>query len=336
MIAKKPTANPEAYELYLKGRFFWNKRGAANLRKSIDYFQQAIENDPNYAPAYAGLAQAWVVLPGHNGGAPKDCYPQAEAAAKKALSLDDDLADARTTLSDFKALYNYDFAGAQTEFERVIQLHPNDAMAHHWFANDVLTPLGQSEYAVAEMKRALALDPLSLIINSNLGYAYHFAGRADEAIAQLRKTLEIDGGFALAHAALGQVFELKGQIPEAMAEYQKAVALSDDPNSLGLLGHIYGIIGRKDEATKILEQLKEKRQHDYFDAVALALVSLGLGDRDQALSWLEQGFQERSNWVTYIRIEPLLKPLHGDPRFEALAEKIFPAREFAKSATTPK
>ncbi len=194
LIAKKPTANPEAYELYLKGRFFWNKRGAANLRKSIDYFQQAIENDPNYAPAYAGLAQAWVVLPGHNGGAPKDCYPQAEAAAKKALSLDDDLADARTTLSDFKALYNYDFAGAQTEFERVIQLHPNDAMAHHWFANDVLTPLGQSEYAVAEMKRALALDPLSLIINSNLGYAYHFAGRADEAIAQLRKTLEIDGG----------------------------------------------------------------------------------------------------------------------------------------------
>ncbi len=133
------------------------------------------------------------------------------------------------------------------------------------------------------------------------------------------------------------MFELKGQIPEAMAEYQKAVALSDDPNSLGLLGHIYGIIGRKDEATKILEQLKEKRQHDYFDAVALALVSLGLGDRDQALMlWLEQGFQERSNWVTYIRIEPLLKPLHGDPRFEALAEKIFPAREFAKSATTPK
>jgi TolB-like protein/Flp pilus assembly protein TadD len=336
LIAKKPTANPEAYELYLKGRFFWNKRGAVNLRKSIDYFQQAIEKDPNYALAYAGLAQAWDVLPGHNGGAPKDCYPQAEAAARKALSLDEDLADARTTLADVKAQYNYDFPGALIEFERVLQRHPNDATAHHWFANNALTALGQSERAVAEMRRALALDPLSLIINTNLGYACLFAGQPDEAIAQLRKTLEMDGGFALARAALGQALELKGQIPEAMAEYQKAVALSNDPNSLGLLGHLYGITGRKDEATKILEQLKETRHHGYFDAVPLALVSLGLGDRDQALDWLEQGFQERSSWLMYMRIEPLLKPLHGDPRFEALAEKIVPASEFGKSATPSK
>lgn len=334
-IAKKPTANPEAYELYLKGRFFWSKRGAVNLRKAIDYFQQAIEKDPNYALAYAGLAQAWLVLPGHSGGAPRDCLPQAEAAAKKALSLDDDLVDARATLADFKALYNYDFAGALAEFERVLQLHPNDATAHHWLANDVLAALGESERQIAEMKRALALDPLSLILNSNLGYAYHFAGRPDEAIAQLRKTLEIDGGFALARAALGQVLEVKGQIPEAMAEYQKAVALGTDPNSLALLGRLSGMTGRKDEAIKILEQLKEKRQHGYFDAVPLAFVSLGLGDRDQALSYLEQGFQERSSWLIYIRIEPLLRPLHGDPRFEALAEKIIPAREF-KGATDKK
>jgi tetratricopeptide (TPR) repeat protein len=179
------------------------------------------------------------------------------------------------------------------------------------------------------------LARLSLIINTNLGYAYLFAGQPDEAIAQLRKTLEMDSGFALARAALGQALELKGQIPEAMAEYQKAVALSNDPNSLGLSGHLYGITGRKDEATKILEQLKETRQHSYIDAFSLALVSLGLGSRDQALNWLEQGFQERSSWLIYMRIEPLLRPLHFDPRFDALAEKIVPAAEF-KSATASK
>ena len=161
-IAARPTENPDAYQLYLQGRFFWNKRTAVDLRKSINYFQQAIEKDPNYALAYAGLAQAWLLLPAYDGGAPKDCMSQAEAAAKKALSLDDDLADARTALAAVKVLYNYDFAGALTEFERAIQLHPNDATAHHWFADDVLAALGQSERDIAEMKRALALDPLSL------------------------------------------------------------------------------------------------------------------------------------------------------------------------------
>ena len=191
-----------------------------------------------------------------------------------------------------------------------------------------LAALGQSERAIAEMKRALALDPLSLIINANLGVAYIHAGQLDEAIAQLRKTVEMDGSFYIGRGILGLALELKGQIPEAMAEYEKAIALSDDPLPQAVLGHLYGTIGQRAEATKILAQLKEARQHRYIDAYCLALVSLGLGDRDQALSWLEQGFQERSGWLMSIRVSPFLKPLHGDPRFEALAEKIVPAREF--------
>lgn len=331
-IAARPTENSEAYQLYLQGRFFWNKRTAVDLRKSIEYFQQAIEKDPNYALAYAGLAQAWICLPGYDGGAPKDCMPQAEAAAKKALSLDDDSADARATLASVKAEYNRDFAGALIEFERAIQLHPNDATAHHWFAGDVLSALGYGEREVAEMKRALTLDPLSLIINSNLGVAYIHAGRLDEAIAQLRKTIEMDGNFYYGHANLGQALELKGHVPEAMAAYEKAIALNDDPTPQALLGHLYGTIGRRAEAMKILAQLKETRQQRYIDAYGLAILYLGLGDREQALSWLEQGFQERSTSLLVIRVDPLLKPLHGDPRFEALAEKIVPVREFA---TTP-
>jgi tetratricopeptide (TPR) repeat protein len=184
------------------------------------------------------------------------------------------------------------------------------------------------------MKRARALDPLSLIINTNLGYVYLYAGQLDEATAQLRKTVEMDGSFYAGRQNLGQALELKGHIPEAMAEYEKAIALNDDPIPKAYLGHLYGTIGRRAEATKILARLKETREHRYIDAYCLALVSLGLGDRDQALSWLEQGFQERSFvWLMYIRVDPLLQPLHGDPRFEALAEKIVPAREFGP---TPK
>src|SRR5438477_3163583 len=205
LIAKTPTANNEAHELYLKGRFFWNKRTAEDLRKSIDYFNQAIAKDPNYGLAYAGLAQSWKLLPAFNGCAPQDCFPQAEAAARKALALDDTLSDAHAALASLKGLNGFDYAGAIKEYERAIRLNSNDATAHQWFANDTLANIGQSEREVAVMKRAVELDPLSLIINSNLGVAYIHADRLDEAIAQLRKTVELDGTFYyarynLAHA----------------------------------------------------------------------------------------------------------------------------------------
>jgi TolB-like protein/Flp pilus assembly protein TadD len=337
LIAKAPTANPEAYQLYLQGRFFWNKRTAADLRKSIDYFDQAIAKDPSYALAYGASAQAWLLLPAYDGGAPKDCFPQAEAAAKKALALDNSLSDAHAALAAVKSRYDLDFKGAIVEYERTIQLNPNDATAHHWLGNDALAAVGETEREMIEMKRALELDPLSLIINTNLGWAYMHAGRSDEAIAQLRKTVEMDGNFYYARFTLGTALEIKGSISEAIAEYQKAIALNDDPFPKGLLGHIYGTSGRKDEALKILGELREARQQRYVDAYCVAIVYLGLGDRNEALNWLEQSYRERdgSN-IGPIRVDPLLTPLHGDPRFEALAEKIVPAREFGKAATPSK
>src|SRR5712692_5992382 len=227
-MSKKPTANPEAYELYLKGRFFWNKRTADDLRRSIDYFNQAVAKDPNYALAYAGLAQAWKLLPAFNGGAPQDCFPQAESAARKALALDDTLSDAHAALASLKGLNGFDYPGAIIEYERALQLNPNDATAHQWFANDTLANIGQNEREVAVMKRAVELDPLSLIINSNLGWAYIHAGRLDDAVAQLRKTVEMDASFYYARYGLALGLELKGAIPEAMTEYQKTVSVTED------------------------------------------------------------------------------------------------------------
>ena len=287
-LAKKPTANPEAYELYLKGRFFWNKRTAADLKKSIDYFNQAIAKDPDYALAYAMMAQAWLLLPAYEGGAPKDCAPAAEAAIKKALSLDETSSDAHAALGMLRSVYQFDAAGATTDYERAIQLNPNDATAHHWLATDALASLGQWERVVAEMTRARELDPLSLVINTNLGWALIQAHRLDEAIIQLRRTIEMDAGFQFAHRTLGRALELKGQVPEAMAEYQKAIASGDDPIALGLLGHLYGTIGSKDEATKILGQLQAMREGRYLDPYNFAIVYLGLGDRERALTLLEQ------------------------------------------------
>ncbi len=335
LIAKTPTVNNEAHELYLKGRFFWNKRTAADLRKSIEYFNQAIEKDPGYAQAYAALAQAWKLLPAFNGGAPQDCFPQAEAAARKALALDDTLSNAHAALASLKGLNGFDYPGAISEYERTLQLNPNDATALQWFANDTLANIGQTERELAELKRAVELDPLSLVINSNLGVAYIHAGRLDEAIAQLRKTVELDGAFYYARYNLAQALELKGAIAEATAEYQKTISISDDPVPLGMLGRLYAMHGRKDDAQQILQQLRQRREERYTSAYSLALVYLGLGDRNEALNWLEQGYREHDGFnIGPIRVDPLLAPLHGDPRFEALAEKIVPAREFGPTPSS--
>ena len=333
-MAKKPTENPEAYELYLKGRFFWNKRTAADLRKSIEYFNQAIAKDPGYAQAYAALAQSWKLLPAFNGGAPNDCFPQAEAAAKKALALDDTSSTAHAALASLKGLNGFDYPGAIAEYERTLQLNPNDTTARQWFANDTLANVGQTEREIAELKRAVELDPLSLVINSNLGVAYIHAGRLDDAIAQLRKTVELDGTFYYSRYNLAQALELKGLIPEATAEYQKTMSMTEDPVPLGMLGRLYGLHGQKDEALKILQRLRQNREQRYTAAYALALIYVGLGDRNEALNWLEQGYREHDGFnIGPIRVDPLLAPLHGDPRFEALAEKIVPAHEFGQAVT---
>jgi TolB-like protein/tetratricopeptide (TPR) repeat protein len=332
-IAARPTENTGAHQLYLKGRFFWNKRTGNDLKKSIDYFQQAITADPNYALAYAGVADAYVFLPGYTAGTPKDCYPKAMAAAKKALELDDTLSEAHTALGLAIWYYDFDFSQANREFQRAIELNPNYATAHQQYGNNTLSALGRFDEAIAEGKRAVELDPLSLVINSDLGVDYFFARRYDEAIAQLHKTLEMDPGYYFAHVMLGQALEMKSAPDAAIAEYQKARALNDDPSVLGLLARAYGLSGNKTETEKILNQLRELSTQRYVAAYSFALVYLGLGDKEEALRWLEQSYQDRAGSdVGWIRVDPLVDPLRDDPRFEALAEKIIPAREFRASS----
>jgi TolB-like protein/tetratricopeptide (TPR) repeat protein len=332
-IAARPTENTEAHQFYLKGRFFWNKRTGNDLKKSIDYFQQAIAADPNYALAYAGLADAYAFLPGYTASSPQDSYPKSIAAAKKALEIDDTLAEAHTALAIATWLYDFDFSQANREFQRAIELNPNYAIAHQQYGNILLTALGQFDEAIAEGKRAVELDPLSLVINSDLGVDYFFARRYDEAITQLRKTLEMDPGYYYGYVNLGQALDLKGARDAAIAEYQKARALNDDPYILGLLARSYGLSGNKTEAEKILNQLKEISKQRYVAAYSFALTYLGLGDKEEALRWLEQAYQDRAgNDIGWIRVDPLLDPLRGESRFEALADKIVPAREFRASS----
>jgi len=336
VIAARPTANTEAHQVYLKGRFFWNKRTGNDLKKSIDYFQQAIVADPNYALAYAGVADAYVLLPGYSGGNPRDCYPKAIAAAKRALELDDTLAEAHTSLALAIWYYDFDFSQANREFQRAIELNPNYAIAHQQYGNNTLSAIGRFNEAIVEGKRAVELDPLSLVINADLGVDYYYARRYDEAIAQLRKLLEMDPGYYFAYVTLGQALEMKGARDAAIAEYQKARALNDDPSVLALLAHAYGLSGNKMKAEKILDQLKALSKARYVSAYSFALAYLGLGNKEEALRWLEQSYQDRAGAdVGWIRVDPLLDPLRGDRRFEALAEKIVPAAEF-KSAISPK
>jgi TolB-like protein/Flp pilus assembly protein TadD len=334
-IAARPTENSEAHQLYLKGRFFWNKRTGNDLKKSIDYFQQAIAIDPNYALGYAGVADAYVFLPGYTAGTPREYYPKAKAAAKKALELDDTLAEAHTTLALALWYFDFDFAQANREFQRAIELNPNYATAHQQYGNNTLSALGRFDDAIAEGKRAVALDPLSLVINADLGMNYHYARRYDEAIAQLRKTQEMDPGYYYAHVDLGQVFAAKHAFAEAITEYQKAQALDEDPFVLGLLGHVQAVSGNKTEALKILGQLQEASRLRYVSMYSFAIVYLALGDKEEALRWLEQCYQDRAGAdIGWIRVDPLVDPLRGDPRFEALAEKIVPAAEFKGAAAS--
>jgi TolB-like protein/Flp pilus assembly protein TadD len=322
-IAKRPTANPEAYELYLKGRFFWNKRTGADLRTAIEYFNQALGKDPGYALAYAGLADSYTLLDTYGAASPADSFPQAKAAAKKALELDATLAEAHTSLGN---VFGNDFDPEQSlkEYERATQLNPNYATAHHWLGNGPLLALGRFDRAIAEGKRAVELDPLSLIINADLGADYFVARRYDEAIAQLRKAIEMDPRFYYAHWNLGMAWQLKGQLNQAIAEYRKAVELNDDPYALALLGQAYARAGQREEAQKILARLSEEAKSRYVHAYSFALMYLALGDKERAIDEIERAYRERAAGdVSQIKVDPMLDDLRGNPRFEALVQKVF-------------
>ncbi|HXO94445.1 MAG TPA: tetratricopeptide repeat protein [Candidatus Acidoferrum sp.] len=322
MIAAQPTSNTTAYELYLKGRSLWSKRGGENLRQAIAFYEQAIAHDPNYALAYTGLAESYVVLPVYTEVVPQEAYAEAKAAALKALQLDDKLAEAHTALAD--VLFNeLDMAGSISEFQRAIALDPNYATAHQWYGCDPLRAIGRFDEAIAEGKRAVELDPLSPIINSDLGRTLTMARRYDEAIAQLRKTLEIDPTLWVARFNLGETFQLKNDMATAIAEYTKAQQLSDDLRARVPLAAAKAQSGDKEAAVQMLAELEELARYRTVRAYWRTVLYLSLGNRDEAIRLLEQGVADHEGLdIAWIKVDPLLDPLRGDPRFEALVQKV--------------
>jgi TolB-like protein/Tfp pilus assembly protein PilF len=320
-IAKTPTTNSEAYELYLKGRFFWNKRTGADLEKAIEYFKQAVAKDPNYALAYVGLADSYMLLSSYGNVSPRESLPPAKGALKKALELDDSLAEAHASFG-LLATLDLDLDRSISELKRAIELKPNYATAHHWLALGYAT-LGQFDRAIAEAKRAIEVDPLSLIINADCGWVYFNAHRYDEAEAQARKVLEMDSRFFLAHYYLGAALQFEGHVAQSIPEYQKAFELNGDLYSLAMLGQAYARSGQKEEARKVLARLNQEAKSHYVAPYAFALVQIGLGEKDRAIEELEHAYENgETNYLFIIKVDPLLDDLRGHPRFEALVRKI--------------
>ena len=323
MMAAQPTTDTVAYELYHKGRSLWGKRTGDNIPKAIAFYEQAITRDPNYALAYAGLAQAYILIPFYADADRLDASSKAKDAALKALRLDSNLAEAHTALGKILFFSEIDLAGAMREYKRAIELQPNDATAHHWFGNDTLAALGRFEEAIAEGKRSVELDPLSIVINVDLGETYYYARRYDEAARQMRKALEIDPTSFYAHYNLGIVLQLTGDLAGAIAEYEKAKRLGDNPLVSALCAAAKTYAGNKDAALQTLSHFDELSKHREVVGYCRALLYLSLNNKNEALRWLEQGLKERdgSN-IGWIKVDPLLDALHGDPRFEALVQKV--------------
>ena len=323
MMAAQPTTDTEAYELYHKGKSLWEKRSGDNIPKAIAYYEQAIARDPNYALAYAGLAKAYILLPFYAGADRLDAFSKAKDAALKALRLDSNLAEAHAALGKVLFFSEIDLTGAMREYKRAIELQPNDATAHHWLGNDTLAALGRFEEAIAQGKRAVELDPLSPVINTDFGTIFYYAHRYEESAMQLRKTLEIDPTFFYAHFNLGIALQAAGDLSGAIAEYEKAKRLGDNIYVSMLCAQAKAHAGDKDAALRMLSDLDKVSQQREVVGYLRTLLYLSLNNKDEALRWLEQDFEERdgSN-ISWIKVDPLLDPLHGDPRFEALVQKV--------------
>jgi serine/threonine protein kinase len=320
LLAKRPTENPEAYQFYLKGLYYAGRATKEGLEKGIDYFNQAIATDPSYALAYDGLAydyriaDEWTL-------SPHDAMPKAKEAAKKALELDDTLAEAHVSLATVSHFYDWDWAAAESEFKRSIELKPNYALAHERYG-EYLETIGRTNEGIAESERAVDLDPLSPETNSVLGRVLYRAHRYGQAIEQLRKTTDLDPNFWVAHEALGLAYEQQGQFPEAIAALQKAIELAGIiPEPTAFLARAYALSGKRAEAQKLLDALKEPSKWTYLSPYDIAMVYAGLGDRDQALGWLERAYKERSN-MEFLKVDPPLDNLRSDPRFQDLVRRM--------------
>ena len=321
-ITKQYTENTEAYQLYLMGRYFWNKRTPDGLNKSIGYFQQAIEKDPNYALAYSGLADTYAVMAINADVSPHEVYPKAKAAAMKALELDDTLVEAHATMLQIRSQYDWDWPGVEQEYRRAIELNPNYPMTHVYYMSYLLAA-GRQDEALASIKRAQELDPLSLIINSAVARALFFAHRYDEAIEASQKTLELDENFFVARLFLGRSYKEKGMYEQAIAELSRARELSGGiSETASLLGYVYAISGKRAEAMKVLVEITELSKQRYVPPYNLAMVYAGLGDKDRAFEWLEKAYEDRNQQLTLINAAPEFESLRSDHRFSRLLHRM--------------
>jgi TolB-like protein/Tfp pilus assembly protein PilF len=307
---------PDAYQAYLRGRFFWNKRTEPALRRAVDYFNEAIAKDGTYAPAYAGLADSWSLLASNSYDAvpPREGMPLAKAAAQRALELDGGLAEAHTSLAYVTMAYDWDLEPAEREFQQAIRYNPGYATARHWHAHCLLAA-GRLEEASAEMRQAQNLDPLSLPVNVGVGWCSYFARRYDDAINQYRKTLELEPNFALTHQTLGMALAQKHDYPEAIAEFQTALTLSGGASAIASLGYAYGLAGSKADARAQLARLVELSHHRYVPAIYMAQVCLGLRDARGFSSWLSKAREERSEYLIYYQFDPAFDAVRADPLF---------------------
>jgi TolB-like protein/DNA-binding winged helix-turn-helix (wHTH) protein/Tfp pilus assembly protein PilF len=321
-LTRHLTVNTEAYQLYLKGRYYWNKRTPDGIQKAIEYFQAAIAKDPGYAGAYAGLADCYQVPA--NPLPPRERMPRAKAAAMKALQLDDTLVEAHTSLARVLFVYDWDWPAAEKEFKLAIELNPRYAPAHQWHGG-YLSATGRFREADAEKNRALELEPLSLVINFEVALAFYFSRNYDQAIDQFQKTLELDANFPPPHTYLPAAYEQKGMFEEAIAGFQRAITVTkgaDKILAMASLAHVYAVSGRKTEARKMLAELQRLSEHSYVPAHDVALVYAGLGEKGKAFAWLDKAYEEHSFNLSHLKVEPRFDSLRSDPHFADLLRRI--------------
>jgi TolB-like protein/Tfp pilus assembly protein PilF len=320
-VEKTYTANPEAYQLYLKGKFYWNKRTGEALKQAAFFYQQAIEKDPNYALAYSGLAETYVLFSSYDVAPADDSMPQAKAAALRALEIDESLAEAHTALGFYLSNYEWNREASEKAYRRAIELKPNYSTAHHWLGAD-LGNLKRFDESIAEMRRAEELDPLSAIIGTNLGDMLRVARRYDEAIAQYKRVLVRDPNFAYAYVALGRVYGIKGMYQEAIAETRKAIELNFGPSAKGSLGMWLARSGDREAALNLLSDLKRESTGNYVQNDNFADIYIGLGDKQEALNYLEKHMMARAETANAFAVDPELDDLRAEPRFKEMLKRM--------------
>jgi TolB-like protein/Flp pilus assembly protein TadD len=320
-LGRESTADAEAYNLYLLGRHHFAKYTPAGWKRSVEYFEQAIARDSTFALAYAGLADSYMLLGYLAILRPPDAFPKARAAALRAIALDSTLGEAHASLGLITAAYDRNWTAAEARFRRALTLSPNSVYAHMWYATFVLTPLGRHDEAIAEMRRAEALDPVSLPVRLNVGFRYYYARRYDDAIVECQRALELDRNFPPVRAVLGFSYAALGRYDDAIREIRAAVA-DTTVTGVAVLGYVYALAGRDTEARSVLRTVKERSTHEYVVPLDFSLIHAALGERDEAFRWLRKAYEERAPLIVFINVAAWYDTVRDDPRFAELVRDL--------------